>query len=323
MTPSQSRKSLVVTGGAGALGAELCHSLKQRGHEVLALDRRTPSSRVPGVTYRRIDLRDRKELEGLFDGVDVAVHTAALHGFHLASGCDERELFTNNVLSTSNVLSACASAGVRRVVFTSSTSVYGTSADPNGGEASWVDESTPQLWRDLYDATKVIGENLCQWYATQHDADAIALRVTRFFYDDYVSHNVRKLFRGVDLHDAAMAHLLAAENSQVRGFRAYNIAATPPFEPWEKEELFRDAPQVIERHYPGVSKLFSTLGLQLPEKIGRVYDTQKAEEELGYAPRYNFVRFLRELTQKRIVDASENVDSTISPNTVEERDQLL
>ncbi len=299
LVPEQ-RRRVVVTGGSGALGLRLCRALHARGDTVVAVDKREPTNPSEGVAFLRADLNDLDRLAAACAGADVVIHTAALHGYHLPL-YQADTFFANNVRGVFHVLTACLRHGIRKLVFTSSTSIYGASADPIDGRASWVDETTPVRWRtdDVYDATKVLGEELCKQYAREHDMAIIALRTTRFFFDDDVSYNVRKLYCGVDLRDVVQAHRLALSAPGGAGFRAYNIAARSPFHPTDAVELYADAPAVIERYYPGARELIARRDGVLPHRIGRVYDISKAERELDYRPRHNFAEFLAEVRGER------------------------
>lgn len=271
------------------------------GCDVLALDNRPPAEPAKGLTFHQVDLCDLDSCRRHFEGVDVVIHTAGLHGLHLGQ-YDRFAFFSNNVLATFHVLTAARAAGVRRVVFTSSASIYGTSLDPVDGEARWVDEETPLAWRshDVYDASKMVGEQLCEHYSTTYKIEVIDLRLSRFFFDDYVSYNVRKLYRGIDIRDAAEAHVVAALSRDIAGFTAFNISARSPFTRADLADLYRDAPSVVERYFPGVIDIFSANRWSLPKSIGRVYSIAKATRELGFRPVHNFERFLEEVRQSDV-----------------------
>lgn len=282
---------VLVTGGCGVLGAALCRALSRAGYAVLAVDRECGTgSPMDNYSVYNMDLRNYSALTRLFDSVDAVIHTAALHGYHLPR-TGHSEFFANNVLGLFHVLSACAQHNVRKLVVTSSTSVYGASAAAVGNCARWYDELSPANWTDLYDITKILAEKLCATYAEEFGIDVISLRVARFVGDDYVSHNVRKLFRSVDLRDVVRAHMLALGARGDAGHRIFNISAKSPFGRHEAHDLYIDASAVIERHFPGVRRLFRRRHWKLPGRIDRVYDISRAEAQLGFSPSYNFEQF--------------------------------
>ncbi len=100
---------ILVTGAGGMLGSEIAEQLSG-SHEVLAHDRNVG------------DLRDRAQVEPLFDGVDAVVHAAALPSPLSAA---EPVVFGNNVDATFHLLDAAGRAGVKRIVYVSSLSALG------------------------------------------------------------------------------------------------------------------------------------------------------------------------------------------------------
>lgn len=293
--------SVVVTGGCGVLGSDLCHALHEQGYKVVSIDKRTPGQEAAsGITYVEADIRDVSAIESHFRGATIVVHTAALHGYHLGLHSEDG-FFANNVLGLFSVLEAAVRHGVEKVVFTSSTSVYNVSSLPKCGQPAWINESfTTNVHRlDVYDKSKIIGEKLCADYASKGAFDAVVLRPTRFFFDDFVSYHTRKLFRGVDLRDVVQAHTLAVMNTSLRGYEIFNVAARTPWTPADGEELYFDAPPVIERYFPGTNDLYRAKGWELPTSIDRVYDTSKAEQMLGFRSKFDFRWFVGTLTPER------------------------
>ena len=151
-----------------------------------------------------VDMTDERALASLVEGVDVVVHTAALHGLHLRTA-DPNMFFTNNVLSFFHLLRACSSNKVPQLVFTSSTSLYGASVQRPQGRAVWYHSPSPVTCCDLYDCTKLLAEQLCESLAQKESIGVTVLRVARFFVEEEISFNLCKLFRTVDLRDVVRA----------------------------------------------------------------------------------------------------------------------
>src|SRR5436309_14995166 len=112
-----------ISGGAGFLGLHLARRLLADGHEVRTLDvvSLDDAELERSVDEWRGDIRDRESVRKLVDGADVVVHAAAA----LPIQASRESILFVNVGSTENVLRAANDAGVRRVIFISSTAVYG------------------------------------------------------------------------------------------------------------------------------------------------------------------------------------------------------
>lgn len=289
------QKRVILTGAVGALGRAMCHALSEAGFSVVALDRSLATERIPGVRFIECDLVNPAALAAEFcAGADAVVHTAALHGYHILQlKVDPSVVFTNNVLSTFHVASACARFSIPRLVITSSASIYDVSAAEQQRAALWLNEGAKLGPRDLYDETKVMSEQIGEYWADR-GVDVTCLRTTRFFYDDDVSYNLRKLWRGADVRDVARAHLLAIQSAP-RGFSVYNVAAKSPFTQQDCAALWVDPRRVMESYFPGIGEVFAQRTWALPTRVDRVVDITRAERELGFSPQHNFDGFWRSL----------------------------
>jgi UDP-glucose 4-epimerase len=118
---------ILVTGGAGFIGAHLANRLHGEGHYVRVLDNLSsgdPATLTSGISFTRGDVRDVPKLWSLLQGVDAVYHLAALVSVP-ASVLYPREYNDVNVGGTVALLEACRDVGVKRVVFASSATVYG------------------------------------------------------------------------------------------------------------------------------------------------------------------------------------------------------
>jgi len=118
----------LITGGAGFIGTNLAIELLKQGHEVRIFDNyaggKMPERMQAGAEYVEGDIRDRAALDRAFQGIDGIFHMAALP--RVTFSVENPELTHDvNVNGTLNVLLAARDAGVKRVVFSSSSSTYG------------------------------------------------------------------------------------------------------------------------------------------------------------------------------------------------------
>src|SRR5262245_19812509 len=165
----------LVTGGAGFIGSHLVGRLLADGHEVVVLDnfatgRRSNLEEVLGdVDLREADLRDARAVADACRGCEVVWHHAALASV-ARSVENPREVTDVNVGGTLNLLLAARDAKVRRVVFASSSSVYGdTPTLPKT-------ESMPPSPRSPYAASKVAGEAYMTAFQASFGLETVSLR---------------------------------------------------------------------------------------------------------------------------------------------------
>jgi UDP-glucose 4-epimerase len=190
-------------------------------------------------------------------------------------------------------------------VFTSTTSAFGRAlTPPPGAPAVWITEDVRPVLRNIYGATKVAAEDLCELVHRDHGLPCLILRTSRFFpeaddrddvrsaYDDANLKVNELLYRRVDLQDVVSAHRCALERAPEVGFGRYIVSATTPFTRDDLEELRADAPAVVRRLFPDAEAIYARRGWRLLPSLERVYVNAKAREELGWAPEYDFRRAL-------------------------------
>jgi len=278
---------VLVTGSSGQLGAEVARRFASTD-TVIGIDV------LPGEWTAQVgDVTDADLIADLMRGVDVVIHIASLHAPHVGQR-SMHDFVDTNITGALSLLEAASAAGVRRFVYTSTTSVYGYSLVPDGQAAIWVTEDLTPHPRDIYDITKLAAEELCRLFARDRNLPTICLRVSRFFEQASDLMAAYRLYRGADVRDIAAAHVLAARNQDI-AFDIFTISARSPFQREDTAELLTNAPAVIRRYYPDAEEVFRAQGWTLPASIDRVYVTEKAERLLGYAPQHNFAELLDEL----------------------------
>jgi len=270
---------ILLTGSSGRIGAAIGARLSLR-HPVVGIDRRSGA-----LTTEVVDVRDTARIAPMLAGVDAVVHTASLHVPDLASqaAADFRAV---NVEATKRLLAACGEAGVRRFVYTSTTSLYGDAMLPVDGAAAWVTESLVPKPRDIYDETKLAAEQACR-DAARAGLPCVSLRMSRCFPEDPRLVAIYRLYRGVDALDVAQAHELAL-SAELPDFEVFNVSAPSPFTQGDCRALAADAESLLVARFPWVQAEFARRGWLLPRSIDRVYVVDRAIERLGYRPLHDF-----------------------------------
>jgi len=277
---------ILVTGTSGQIGSVIAEMLSSE-HSVVGVDL-TPAKH----TTRVGNLIDRDFIFSVVKGINIVVHTASLHAPHIKEYPPEAFIDTN-IKGTQTLLEASIKNRIHRFIYTSTTSLYGYSMVP-AKKAVWVTEELRPKPRDIYDVTKIAAENMCRLMSETHGLPCLSLRVSRFFPEPEYLMAIYRLYRGVDVRDAAAAHILAME-VDIGGYDVFNVSARSPFSEDETPELLHDAPSVLRRRFPSIDELFAQKGWELPQSIDRVYVIEKAEKHLGYRPKYNFDTYLHEL----------------------------
>ncbi|HEY7510660.1 MAG TPA: NAD-dependent epimerase/dehydratase family protein [Vicinamibacteria bacterium] len=173
---------VVVTGAAGFIGSTLAESLLREGHEVVGLDAFVDyyprAAKERNLAACRADRRfhlvegalQDAELRPLLDGARVVFHLAAQAGVRASWGRDFSLYVDHNVLATQRLLEAAVEAGTPRVVYASSSSVYGDSTDMPLREEALCRPMSP------YGVTKLAAEHLGNLYERNHGLPVVSLR---------------------------------------------------------------------------------------------------------------------------------------------------
>lgn len=165
---------IAVTGGAGFIGRAVIDELSrsQPNANVTTMDLRWPDGPVEAVHCFRGSVLDVDDLSRLLRGADVVVHLAAMLGVERTE--EQRLRCLNvNIEGTRTVLDGCVKEGVRKVVFASSSEVYGDVATSDGEKIS---ENSPLNPKSVYAVSKLAGEEYVKAYAKKYGVDYTILR---------------------------------------------------------------------------------------------------------------------------------------------------
>lgn len=287
--------TLIVTGSAGHLGEGLMRLLRAQGRPALGIDLK-PSA----FTDRVGSIAEREFVAEAMRGASGVIHAATLHKPHVATH-SYQDFVDTNITGTLNLLQAAHEQGVESFVFTSTTSAFGAALTPAPGEpAAWIDEGVAPIPKNIYGASKVAAEGLCELFHRRHKLPVLVLRTSRFFpeddddaarrseYDTANSQANELLYRRADIDDVAQAHLRAIERAPALGFGRYIVSATAPFAREDLPALSVDAAAVVERLFPRCRELYAERGWKLFPQLDRVYVNAAARRDLGWEPRYGF-----------------------------------
>jgi len=279
---------ILVTGSSGKLGSVTVRNLRRAGHDVTGID-----LLASDTTNHLLDVQRAETVIEFTSGYEAIIHTAALHGRHMDLNYSRQSFIDTNITGTLNLLNACVKNGIKRFLFTSTTSIYGN-ALVDAEKAVWVTEELIVQPRDIYDITKQACEELCRDFFEKEQLMTSVYRVGRFLPEpDNLMLNHR-LYRGLDERDGAEALRLGAE-TDFTSFQIFNISSGSPFETEDLTELKFDPLNVIVRRIPKAIEIYRQKGWSFPASIDRVYRSDKAMQLLGYNPQYTFEFLLDQL----------------------------
>ena len=170
----------LVTGAAGFIGSNIVEELVRRGHRVRALDNLSTGKRsniepfLDYIDFVEGDITDSSLLEEAMHGIDFVLHQAALPSVP-RSVADPLTSHEINATGTLKILLAARDAGVKRVVYASSSSVYGNSPTMPKHEGMPTQPLSP------YAVNKLAGEEYAKVFAHLYDLPTVALRYFNVF----------------------------------------------------------------------------------------------------------------------------------------------
>jgi len=185
-------KKVVVTGGAGFIGSNMVDRLIEEGKEVIILDNFSTGKREncnPKATVYEVDL-STDHLQPFLEGVDVVFHFAALA--RVQPSIEDPITFNkHNVDSTLRLLKACHDEGVKRVVYSASSSCYGDAVEFPTPETHSTNPLSP------YGLQKYIGEQYCKMFSEVYGLDTCSLRYFNVYGERMNLEGAYKLVLGI------------------------------------------------------------------------------------------------------------------------------
>lgn len=298
----------IVTGAAGFLGSSIARALLDRGDHVTGIDCFIPyyPRAIKDRNLRSIQGHPRfKFIEGnlvdldlgpLLDGVDVVFHQAAQAGVRASWGKEFEIYTTNNILATQRLLEA-AKLRKTKIVYASSSSVYGDTVKFPMQEDDLPAPVSP------YGMSKLAAEHLCVLYWRNFQVPTVSLRYFTVYgpgqRPDMAFHKFIRAMRKDEalplygtgdqtrdftyVADAVAANLAAAESGKPG--TVYNIGGGSRV---SVKHVFETLEKVM-----GFAPKIQSLPMQAGDVMHTVADTSRAHRDFGYAPKVTLEEGLR------------------------------
>jgi nucleoside-diphosphate-sugar epimerase len=276
---------ILVTGGLGKVGQyvvrELLDTSRERAaHEVTVFDR-IPGPERGAVKYLIGDIQDLGQVMEALDGVDAAIHLAAIHNPKIATA---PVTYQTNVVGTFNVHHAAYRLGVKRVVSASSNAIVGWSYGENFmPDYLPIDEDHQLRPQDVYGLSKEIGETIARSYALK-GLETVSLRPSGVVTPEELEQ-MRKdggreatgfhAYSYVDARDLALAFRLAVERPLPGGIVLFVVA--------DDSTVAEPLCEIFPRLKPAIGdKARGLMGSK------SVFSNARAKQVLGWKPAYSW-----------------------------------
>jgi nucleoside-diphosphate-sugar epimerase len=294
------KQKAIVVGGAGFIGSNITKALVEKGYEVHVIDNLSGGKKEkvhPKAKLHVKDITKLEEIKPVFKGAQYVFHLAALPRVQFSIEYP-RETNDANVNGTLNVLIAAKEAGVKRVVYSASSSAYGDSKvmplhedlppHPKSpyGLQKYMGELYARLWSEVYGLETVCLRYFNVYGPGQSDEGAYALVIARFLKQKREGKKMTITGTGkqtrdfTSVHDVVRANLLAAESKKVGKGEVINIGAGRNFSINQVAKLIGGEME----HIPARLEPKNTLA-----------DNRKAKKLLGWSPKVSLEEGIEEL----------------------------
>ena len=293
----------LVTGGAGFIGSHIVDALISRGDEVICIDDESaPQNNKFYWNDSAINVIDdiRNISQDLFRGVDVVFHLAARSRIQPTVN-NPSECFSVNIIGTQHLLERSRLAGVKRFVYSASSSYYGHASKPPFLEYAPKGCATP------YSLSKWQGEEVCDLYTKLYGLSTISLRYFNVYGPREPLKGEYAPVMGLFMRqkEAGQPMTIVGDGKQRRDFTHINDAVDANLLAAEKINVTGPVNIGTGRNY-SINDLATMIGgdrQYFPERVGETRETlannMRAREELGWTPKINLETYLNEKLSKQ------------------------
>ncbi len=298
----------LVTGCAGFIGSHLCEALLTQGMQVTGIDCFTKnyshktkeenlSEFINKIEFVEENILDA-DLEAALDGADFVFHLGAETGVRTSWGEDFGDYVKNNILATNALLDACRGKKLKKIVYASSSSIYGDAADFPTRESTIPKPVSP------YGVSKLAAEHLCNVFSINYGVPAVSLRFFTVYgprqrpdmafnkFAKAISEGNEMTIYGDGMQERDFTFVKDVVDGIIRASKngknaeAYNIGAGKPATVMQaisffEKSLGKKARIKFAEAQPGdVKKTFA--------------DVSKAKTDFGYAPTHSLEQGINE-----------------------------
>ncbi|OGZ65403.1 MAG: hypothetical protein A3C50_03625 [Candidatus Staskawiczbacteria bacterium RIFCSPHIGHO2_02_FULL_43_16] len=297
-------KKVLITGGAGFIGSHIAKKLLEKGFSIRLFDLNFANQEIlwqklgifGSVEKITGDILDKEALGKAVQGCDFVIHAAAMLG---VKNTEEHKLecLNANLLGTINVLDACVKGNIKRLVFTSSSEVYGEALNPP------IVETSPRSPVSPYGVSKLASEEYIKAYNQKYGLEFSVVRFFNVYGPGQVAQFVMPRF--IKNVRQGESPVLYGDGLQVRAFCFVEDAVEGVYkvlnQPAAKNEIFNignDAEPITMKEL--AQKVIAVSGKDIKpvlvpmqdsdrevsrEIVKRIPSVQKARQVLGYEPK--------------------------------------
>lgn len=295
-------KTSLVTGGAGFIGSNLVDSLISFGHKVIVIDNEYSDAHDhfywnKNAENYKFDIRDYKNTRPLYDNVDYVFHIAAESRIQPAI-LNPIEAVSINSVGTATVLQCAREAGVKRVMYSSTSSAYGRNSTPNI-------ETQADDCLNPYAVSKVNGEKLCSMYSSLFGLNTVIFRYFNVYGERQPTKGQYAPVIGLFLKQANNNEPLTivGDGTQRRDFthvsdvvKANILAATKEVESSAFGQVYNIG-NGVNYSVNEIANMISSNQINIPPRLGEsketLSDTTKFRKTFGWSPSIDLPEWIK------------------------------